>query len=198
MDGRLALLELLLESLALAALSRIFRLLLRGGVVLDGRLLVVKFLALHGRRLSLGNGLGLVAVSAPSFLIFDSLHKGVHGGRLAGKLLLGQLHVFGVGLGNSGLLENWGGAAEEGFDGDLHEIGEALANELGVVNDFERLIYKDSHSFGGRGGGRSSRCAELVAAGEELADGARKGHRQQEVLGGHLCGVCKRHHQLTV
>jgi len=42
-------------------------------------------------------------------------------------------------------LKRKGRILEEGFDSDLHEVSEAFANALGMINNLERLVYKDTH-----------------------------------------------------
>lgn len=69
------------------------------------------------------------------------------------------------------------------FDGDLHEVGEALMDELTVVDDLVHVVYKDFFGLNKLVGVRIRKTSiVLVAASEQLADGGGEGHRQHQVV----------------
>lgn len=114
---------------------------------------------------------------------FEGLDEVQHRGGLTGELLAGSGGSrHGGRAGRRGFRIDVFGL-EESLDSDFNKIGEAIANELAVVNDLEQVANKDLFRTDVLVGARTRKASiVLAAAGEQLADGERHGHGQHQIV----------------
>lgn len=169
-------LQLLLESFALTLFASVFGLFLgRRLFCLRGFLSSVQFLALL-RGSSRDWGLG--------YVFLEALVEGRNGGGLVSELFNGEGLTGGCnGRGGSNGLHVDIFRFDNSFDSNFNKIGEAVADQLTVVDNLEQVADKDSLCADVLVRARTREAGiVLAAAREQLAYGQRHRHGQHQVV----------------